>query len=198
MKVIPPEPAPKVTDTADADPNEQTTEPAPPADADGDGIVAGDKCPDAKETANGFEDDDGCPDELPAVYLAGDTLKLKEAIVFAAFGLVSSKSGPMLDGVAKVMADHPEVGKLEVGGHVWGGKDNARTSRTRASAVVEALTKRGVAKERLVATGHGNKCHKSKPHPGGIGTGDAKERVKIAFVVAERGGKATGATSGCN
>ena len=38
----------------------------PPADEDGDGIVGeADKCPDQAETANSFEDDDGCPDEAP-------------------------------------------------------------------------------------------------------------------------------------
>ena len=36
-------------------------------DSDGDGIIdSKDKCPNEPETVNGFEDDDGCPDELPA------------------------------------------------------------------------------------------------------------------------------------
>ncbi len=36
-------------------------------DSDGDGIIdSKDKCPNEPETKNGFEDDDGCPDELPA------------------------------------------------------------------------------------------------------------------------------------
>ena len=39
----------------------------PPAlDTDGDGILgANDRCPEQPETQNGFEDGDGCPDELP-------------------------------------------------------------------------------------------------------------------------------------
>jgi outer membrane protein OmpA-like peptidoglycan-associated protein len=41
--------------------------PARPVDADSDGIVDGsDACPTVPETANGFEDSDGCPDEVPA------------------------------------------------------------------------------------------------------------------------------------
>jgi outer membrane protein OmpA-like peptidoglycan-associated protein len=36
-------------------------------DNDGDGLLDGsDKCPDAPETRNGHEDEDGCPDEVPA------------------------------------------------------------------------------------------------------------------------------------
>ena len=54
------------------DPVAVPVEPAAPApepaeDADGDGIVgAADRCPDAPETVNQHEDDDGCPDEAPA------------------------------------------------------------------------------------------------------------------------------------
>ena len=38
----------------------------PEEDTDQDGFLGSrDKCPDAPETKNGFQDDDGCPDELP-------------------------------------------------------------------------------------------------------------------------------------
>jgi outer membrane protein OmpA-like peptidoglycan-associated protein len=37
-----------------------------PADRDHDGIIdSSDACPDVPETKNGYQDDDGCPDELP-------------------------------------------------------------------------------------------------------------------------------------
>lgn len=40
--------------------------PPPPSDRDGDGIIdEKDACPDVPETVNGFEDEDGCPDEPP-------------------------------------------------------------------------------------------------------------------------------------
>lgn len=43
------------------------------ADADGDGIPDGnDRCPNEPETKNGFEDDDGCKDEVKAAPVDGD------------------------------------------------------------------------------------------------------------------------------
>src|SRR5437016_3483062 len=39
--------------------------PKPSLDPDGDGIIGdADKCPNEPETKNGFEDEDGCPDEV--------------------------------------------------------------------------------------------------------------------------------------
>jgi outer membrane protein OmpA-like peptidoglycan-associated protein len=54
--------------SADSCPEESGVEPdgCPARDADGDGLVPPqDRCPGEAETVNGFEDDDGCPDELP-------------------------------------------------------------------------------------------------------------------------------------
>jgi len=41
---------------------EATAAPAPVVDADGDGILADDRCPTEAEDRDGFEDEDGCPD----------------------------------------------------------------------------------------------------------------------------------------
>ncbi len=57
-----------VTDRVDQCPKEaaHTADGCPSRDADGDGIEdAEDRCPKEPETNNGFEDEDGCPDELP-------------------------------------------------------------------------------------------------------------------------------------
>jgi outer membrane protein OmpA-like peptidoglycan-associated protein len=44
---------------------------ATPSDRDGDGIPdAKDKCPNEPETRNGYQDDDGCPDQLPVALVA--------------------------------------------------------------------------------------------------------------------------------
>jgi hypothetical protein len=61
--------------------------PPPPPDKDGDGMIdSTDKCPDKAETKNGFEDNDGCPDEapppkpvIPAYEPTGDMADLKKA-----------------------------------------------------------------------------------------------------------------------
>ncbi len=42
--------------------DERASRPAAPTDADGDGIVEGDRCPTEAEDRDGFEDADGCPD----------------------------------------------------------------------------------------------------------------------------------------
>ncbi len=59
-----------VADSKDKCPNEKGEPPdgcPSTRDSDGDGIIdSKDKCPNEPETKNGFEDDDGCPDELPA------------------------------------------------------------------------------------------------------------------------------------
>lgn len=57
-----------VIDTVDTCPQEPGTDPdgCPFLDEDSDGLLPPeDACPDAAETVNGFEDTDGCPDEIP-------------------------------------------------------------------------------------------------------------------------------------
>ncbi len=56
-------------------------------------------------------------------------------------------SDPLLDSVAQVLKEHPEVLKLEVQGHTdnKGSKPlNDKLSQDRAQAVMDALVKRGV------------------------------------------------------
>jgi outer membrane protein OmpA-like peptidoglycan-associated protein len=53
-------------------------------DSDGDGVPDSlDKCPNEKETINGIDDDDGCPDKGEGlVIVTGSTLKLKSRVAF--------------------------------------------------------------------------------------------------------------------
>ena len=49
-----------------AAPKKRIVAKADPVDSDGDGLLdPDDKCPDKPETKNDYEDDDGCPDEIP-------------------------------------------------------------------------------------------------------------------------------------
>ena len=58
--------ADRCPDQAGVEPTGCPAEKKKPVDSDKDGFVdADDACPERPETANGYQDDDGCPDELP-------------------------------------------------------------------------------------------------------------------------------------
>ncbi|TVQ93367.1 MAG: hypothetical protein EA397_04410 [Deltaproteobacteria bacterium] len=84
---------------------------------------------------------------------------LKDRIYFdTGRSTLRADSGPMLDEIAAVLLAHPEIVRLEVGGHtdpIGGVPFNMELSRRRAAEVVQALIERGVAPERLRARGYG-------------------------------------------
>lgn len=126
-------------------------------DADGDGVNdASDKCPDKAETKNGYQDDDGCPDELPKAMK-----ELEGPIAGIAFAagkdVLLPSSKPVLDKAAKVLAEFPMIG-LEIQGHTEDAGDrekNVALSQARAGAVKQYLVGKGVAATRLAAKGYG-------------------------------------------
>jgi OOP family OmpA-OmpF porin len=129
----------------------------PWADSDGDGILdKDDKCPNEPETKNGYQDDDGCPDELPAAVkqLSGRV----EGIAFAdGKAILLPASFAALDKAAKVLVDHPTI-KLEIQGYTddAGARDkNVALSQARADAVLKYLVDHGVDAARLSAKGYG-------------------------------------------
>jgi outer membrane protein OmpA-like peptidoglycan-associated protein len=147
------------TDDTDKCPNE----PAPTADGcidrdpDKDGISEGfDNCPDKPETVNGFEDLDGCPDEVPAaIKKFSGVIK---GIQFARDKAeITAGSKPLLDEAAKVMKEYPEL-KLEISGHTdaQGPREhNVDLSKRRADAVKAYLVSQGVEEARLSTRGAG-------------------------------------------
>jgi OmpA-OmpF porin, OOP family len=67
-------------------------------------------------------------------------------------------SDPLLDEVAGVLKDHPELSKVEVQGHTdsrGSAALNKKLSQDRAESVVKALIKRGIAEGKLIAKGYG-------------------------------------------
>jgi OOP family OmpA-OmpF porin len=140
-------------------PNEAapTADGCPVRDVDGDGLSDGqDRCVDQAEVKNGFEDEDGCPDELPAA-----VQKFTGAIRGISFpsgsAVISASSYATLDGAAAVLNSYPAL-SLEVGGHtdnVGAEATNQAISQKRADAVREYLIKKGVAPERVKAVGYG-------------------------------------------
>ena len=121
------------------------TRAADPADSDGDGVPDDyDVCPADKETPNGFEDADGCPDESAA---ALNDLAQK---VFFDTGKASldGQGRDKVKEVAAYLKAHLKVASIKVLGYADArgvAADNQLLSERRAEAVVAALVGLGVA-----------------------------------------------------
>ena len=134
----------------------------PDLDDDGDGLAdPEDACPREAEDRDGFEDGDGCPDPDPsAATLVGDRIVTPRPVDFEPGGhALAARAEPVLDGVARVIALHPEVVRVRVEVHTTASglpdQDLAR-SRRRAAAVMRYLVERGVDPTLLVARGLGS------------------------------------------
>jgi OOP family OmpA-OmpF porin len=140
-------------------PNEKGVAPdgCPAPDKDGDGIPdAVDKCPDKPETKNGYQDEDGCPDELPkAVAKFSGVIK---GIEFD-FGkaTIRKDSDKLLDEAAKVLAEYKELRVMVTGytDDVGERQTNLDLSDARAKSVKEYLVGKGVDPSRIETLGAG-------------------------------------------
>jgi OOP family OmpA-OmpF porin len=175
---------PDVKGVADADPKKNGC----PPDRDGDGIVdAQDACPDVKGVASQDPKENGCPPDTDGDKIRDDkdacpkdpgaadpdpkkngcpTVRVTENEVFileqvqfdTARATIKKVSDQLLDKVAKVLKDHPELTKLEIQGHTdnrGSAKGNEILSQQRANAVMAAMVKRGIEAKRLTAKGYG-------------------------------------------
>lgn len=146
-------------DEVDKCPDEPGVAPdgCPLRDTDGDGILdRDDKCVTEPETRNGFEDVDGCPDELPKA-LAKFTGVIKGIYFDFNKATIKGNSAPTLTAAAKIFQQFPEL-KVEVSGHTdnVGSRDyNVDLATRRAEAVKQYLVDRGVAAERIKIRGAG-------------------------------------------
>jgi OOP family OmpA-OmpF porin len=146
-------------DDEDKCPQEPGVEPdgCPRPDRDGDKIADDDdKCPDIPETRNGFQDADGCADQLPKE--VEDFSGVLEGIEFDVDrDTIKRSSLPKLDKAVKVLKDHPDI-KIEIGGHTdsTGSRDyNLDLSRRRARSVKDYFEKKGIAADRIKTRGYG-------------------------------------------
>ncbi len=156
-------------------------------DGDGVGDLS-DRCPDEAEDRDGFNDDDGCndsdndddgiadrddrcpnepgvseaagcPPPPPQVVITQETIELPQPVFFAKNSAqIEERSDPMLDEVARLLREHPEIERVSVEGHTDDTgtlAHNKRLSQARAEAVMQALVRRGIAPKRLRAIGYG-------------------------------------------
>lgn len=120
--------------------------PVADADADAAAVAAADLCPNEPETANGYRDDDGCPDVVPL------RLTEKQALAPVVLRMQGEAIDPaalkLADDTIRAMTDHPEV-RVEIAGHSdnrEGGGDAERQRNialARANAVRDYLAARG-------------------------------------------------------
>jgi outer membrane protein OmpA-like peptidoglycan-associated protein len=155
-------------------------------DSDGDGVPdIDDKCP----FEPGPAQNDGCPvGDEPVVEIQAERLSLRDMIQFD-FGkdTIKPESGHILDDIAAILKDHPELTLIRVEGHtdiVGTAEYNQTLSERRASAVVKALVARSVPPSRLVAAGYGF----TRPiASNATALGRAKNR-RVEFVIVQEGG----------
>ncbi len=129
----------------------------PPTDQDSDGILDGDdRCPTEPETANGYEDADGCPDELPepvksfSGVISGVNFDTNRATL-------RPGASAILDRAVDVLSRYPEL-RVEISGHtdsVGTRAHNLELSRARAETVRRYLVKGGISDTRLETAGFG-------------------------------------------
>jgi outer membrane protein OmpA-like peptidoglycan-associated protein len=158
----------------------------PRADQDNDRIPDDvDRCPAVAEDFNGNEDGDGCPDGR--VQVQGEAIKITEKIYFdTGKDSIQARSHDLLDEIAKVLVEHPELKLVRIEGHtdnVGPDANNLKLSGARAEAVRRYLVGKGVAVERLEARGFGEMypLQSNDTEPGRA----ANRRVE--FIIVERG-----------
>ncbi|HUJ25846.1 MAG TPA: OmpA family protein [Myxococcales bacterium] len=127
-------------------------------DTDGDGVPdIDDKCP----TQPGPAENDGCPlaEGEPAIEVGSGQILLKDSVHFdTGKDTIKPESFPLLDQIAKLLNDHPEMKKVRVEGHtdnVGNAAYNKDLSQRRAASVVRYLVTKGVDDARLVPVGYG-------------------------------------------
>ncbi|MFD1552650.1 hypothetical protein DNU06_16545 [Putridiphycobacter roseus] len=123
-------------------------------DSDGDGVTdLDDKCP----LVPGIVEENGCPKNFKQnVEIMS---KARKGLFFnTGSAVIKEASFKALDGVVKVMAQNKNY-KLEIDGHTDNTGDatfNKTLSQKRAEAARDYIIKKGIAAERLKATGYGD------------------------------------------
>ena len=126
-------------------------------DKDQDGILDEvDKCPDQPETKNGFQDADGCPDELPK-----EVAKFAGVIKGIQFdtgkATIRKDSNKVLDDAVKVLTQYEDL-RIMISGHtdnVGDAQKNIDLSQARADSVKAYMVAKGINTSRVETRGAG-------------------------------------------
>jgi outer membrane protein OmpA-like peptidoglycan-associated protein len=115
-----------------------------------------DNCPDMA----GPPENQGCPpEEKQLVVIQQDRIGIKDTVHFNFNeATIQPRSYGLLDQVARVLVEHPEIVQVIIEGHTddWGTAEyNRGLSQRRAEAVRDYLSRKGVALERMQAQGFG-------------------------------------------
>ena len=125
-----------------------------PVDSDGDGVFdPEDRCPDEYG-----EGSDGCPSAVVVDEEAGQIVILEKVYFDTDSATIQQRSYELLDEVAHVLKDNPQLERVEVAGHTDSAGDygyNKQLSQRRAESVRSYLIDHGIDGGRLTAKGYG-------------------------------------------
>ncbi len=128
-----------------------------PRDHDSDGFIdALDKCIDGVESRNGYQDSDGCPDEVPENLASIVGVMRGVAFEYDKWELRAS-SFPALDQAIEVLKSYPDV-RIEISSHVAStGSEKYGRSPTgkRADTIKRYFVTHGIDAARLETRGAG-------------------------------------------
>ena len=129
----------------------------PDLDPDNDAILnPDDKCPNDPETVNGFEDEDGCPDDVPDE-LAAFTGTIEGVYFEVSKAVLRPQSKKTLENAVEVLKKYSKV-RVEISGHTdsTGSRElNMDLSQRRADAVKKYLVDQGIDDARIETRGAG-------------------------------------------
>ena len=137
------------------DTNKTRTSRPDTGDLDGDGATdSDDRCPGVPETFNGYQDEDGCPDEIPT-QLARFSGTIRGIYFDPRSARIRDRSRPVVDRALAVLRDFDTI-RVEISGHTAPGEPEGLGLR-RAAAVRDYLVRHGISPDRLDIRDAGDK-----------------------------------------
>ena len=165
----------------------KTSDPATngcPGDTDGDTIRDDkDACPNEKGKPDPDPSKNGCPQAVRVTET--EVIILQQVQFDTNKSTIKKVSDPLLEEVAGVLREHPELLKLEVQGHTDSKGSpalNQKLSQDRAESVKKALVKRGIGEGRLVPKGYGQ----DKPIADNNTDEGRQKNRRVQFVILEK------------